>query len=107
MEQDKKKSLPVLRGSIDLNKIPPSVIKVAGAQNHKFLNFAIFELDEPDQFGHTHSISCAPRPEERIEGVKYTIGNCDTFVKQEPVAPPSFEDIDNAPVADDISDLPW
>ena len=90
-------------GSICLSDIPKSEIKMVECRDGKkraFLNISIHEKKEPfkDANGKVisdHLISCAPKKENRQDGVNYIIGNLRTW--QEPTAAPSPEDIANAP----------
>lgn len=57
-----------------------------------------------DNRTYTHYVSCAPRKEERKEGVYYGIGDLMESTFKSNI--PSPEDINNAPSVDD-SDLPF
>ena len=62
-------------GSICLTDIPKELIST-GNNGKKYLNIAIFaNKDGANQWGNTHYISCAPKQDERKEGVNYFIGN--------------------------------
>lgn len=61
-------------GSICLSDIPKEVIKT-GKNGKKYLNISIWEREKPSEWGQTHTISCAPKKEERQEGVNYLIGD--------------------------------
>lgn len=62
-------------GSICLTDIPKELIST-GNNGKKYLNVAIFANKEgANQWGNTHFITCAPKKEERQEGVNYIIGN--------------------------------
>ena len=96
-------------GSICLSDIPKSQIKAAKHKDgtvKKYLNIKVVERKETGQFGHTHFISCSPKKEEQIKGENYIIGDAKIYVPQEPERP-SFEDINNAPIAPDDSELPF
>ncbi len=90
-------------GSICLSDIPKSEIKMVECKDGKkraYLNISIHEKKEPflDANGKVisdHLISCAPKKENRQDGVNYIIGNLRTW--QEPTAAPSPEDIAAAP----------
>ena len=62
-------------GSICLTDIPKELI-ATGNNGKKYLNIAIFaNKDGANQWGNTHYMTCAPKKEERVEGVNYIIGN--------------------------------
>lgn len=92
-------------GSICLTDIPKSEIKVVKCKDgvkRAFLNISIHEKKEPfmDANGKVisdHLISCAPKKENRQEGVNYIIGNLRTWQEQTATAAPTSEDIANAP----------
>ena len=88
-----------LYGSICLSDIPKELMKkVMTAKGEK---------KEPVTFDnrtYTHYVSCAPRKEERKEGVYYGIGDLMESTFKNNI--PSPEDINNAPSVDD-SDLPF
>ena len=91
-------------GSINLTDIPKSEIKVVECRDGKkraFLNISLHEKKEPflDANGKVlsdHLISCAPKKENRQDGVNYIVGNLRTWQEQTSAAP-SPEDIANAP----------
>ncbi len=91
-------------GSICLSDIPKSEIKMVECRDGKkraFLNISIHEKKEPfkDANGKVisdHLISCAPKKENRQEGVNYIIGNLRTWQEQT-AALPTPEDIAAAP----------
>lgn len=73
-----------------------------------FVNIAVIERKEPVTFGdrtYTHFISCAPKKEERKEGVNYFIADLQTYNPQPNM--PTAEQINNAPSVDDKEDLPF
>ncbi len=80
----------ILTGSINLTDIPPEMIKTVMCRDGKqrsFLNVAIIARREPATFNNngkpktlTHFISCAPKKEERKDGVNYIIGDLETKV---------------------------
>lgn len=62
-------------GSICLTDIPKELI-TKGKNGKEYLNIAIFaNKDGANQWGNTHYMTCAPKKEERVEGVNYIIGN--------------------------------
>lgn len=62
-------------GSICLTDIPKELIN-KGKNGKEYLNIAIFaNKDGANQWGNTHYMTCAPKKEERQEGVNYIIGN--------------------------------
>lgn len=73
-----------------------------------YLNIFIGEKKTPSTFDgktYTHSVSCAPKKEERKEGVNYYIGDLQTYEPQSRT--PSSADIDAAPSVSDTDDLPF
>lgn len=100
----------MLLGSICLSDIPKEVMKKVMCKDGKeriFLNISVCERKTPATFGdktYTHFISCAPKKDERKEGVNYFIGDLQTYEPQPRT--PTAEQIANAPsVTDD--DLPF
>lgn len=68
----------ILTGSICLSDIPREQMKKVICKDGKekiYLNVAVIERKEPSQFGHTHFITCAPKQEERKEGIQYIFGD--------------------------------
>lgn len=62
-------------GSICLTDIPKELI-TKGKNGKEYLNIAVFaNKDGANQYGNTHYMTCAPKKEERVEGVNYIIGN--------------------------------
>ncbi len=107
----------ILTGSICLSDIPREQMKKVKCRDgveRVFLNVAVIARKTPQTFDDgdrkrtlTHFISCSPKKEERIDGVKYIIGDLETRTfGLAPAQLPSVSDIDNAPTADD-SDLPF
>ena len=102
--------MALLIGSICLSNIPRSEMKKIMCKDGKeriFLNVAVVERKEPSQFGDTHFITCAPKKEERKEGVSYIFGDLKVWnpepqmpTAEEIAAAPPFE-----PTSDD--DLPF
>jgi hypothetical protein len=101
--------MALLIGSICLTDIPRELIKNVVCKDgvtRKYLNISVVEMKEKSQFGDTHFISCAPKKDERKDGVKYIIGNLKTYEAQ--AAQPTPAEIDKAPVAaDDDDSLPF
>lgn len=95
----------VLLGSICLTDIPRECIKVVEKNGKKYLNLAVIEMSEPSKFGDTHFISCAPKKEERKEGVNYIIGNFRKYVERTEHI--SQTDIDSSASLDDNDELPF
>ena len=90
--------MALLIGSICLSNIPRSEMKKIMCKDGKervFLNVAVVERKEPSQFGDTHFITCAPKKEERKEGVNYIFGDLKTW-NPEPQMP-TAEEIAAAP----------
>lgn len=76
----------------------------------KYSNFAIFKRKEPATFGditYTHFMSCAPKKEERKEGVRYIIADLSETVDSNKY--PSSTEVEAAPSVsqDDDLDLPF
>ena len=102
-------------GSICLSDIPTKEIKMvkcADGKERAFLSISIHENTEPkyNQSGKLisdHFISCAPKKEERTEGVNYIIGNLRTWAPQ--AEQPTPEQIAAAPSVDEsgVYNLPW
>ena len=101
----------MLIGSICLSDIPRDVMKKVMCKDGKekiFVNIAVCERKEPVTFGdrtYTHFISCAPKKEERKEGVNYFIADLQTYNPQ-PSAP-TAEQVDAAPAVSEEEDLPF
>ena len=101
----------LLIGSLCLSNIPRSEMKKIKCKDGKeriFLNVAVVERKEKSQYGDTHFISCAPKKEERKEGVSYIIGDLKTW-NPEPQMP-TAEEIAAAPpmeVSENEEDLPF
>lgn len=98
----------LLYGSICLSDIPRDMIKaftLKDGTTKKYLNISIHERKEQGQYGDTHFISCAPKKEERKEGVKYIIGDLKTW-NPEPTTP-SYEQVEAAPTPATFEDLPF
>ena len=101
-------------GSICLSDIPTKEIKkvmCADGKERLFLSISVHENTEP-KYGKDgklisdHFISCAPKKEERDEGVNYIIGNLRTWTP--PAEQPTPEQIAQAPsVAETDTTLPW
>lgn len=94
-----------LYGSICLSEIPRSELKKIKCKDGKervFLNISVIERKEKSQFGHTHFISCAPKKEERKEGVNYIFGDLKMW-NPEPQMP-TEEEIAAAPPYEPSSD---
>ena len=100
-----------LFGSICLSDIPREQMKKVMCKDGKeriFLNIFIGEKSKPQELNgrlYTHSVSCAPKKEERIDGVNYYIGDLQTYEPQ-PIAP-TAEQIQAAPSVSQDEDLPF
>lgn len=69
-------------------------------QTKVFLNISIVEKKQPQELNgktYTHFVSCAPKQEERKEGVQYIIGDLQTYNPQP--STPTAEEIAQSPVA--------
>lgn len=104
--------MSLLFGSICLSDIPKEQMKKVLCKDGKeriYLNVSVVERKQPQEFNgklYTHFISCAPKQEERKEGVNYYIGDLITY--QPTIEAPSAEQIANAPsVGDDDDDCPF
>lgn len=100
--------MALLIGSICLSNIPRSEMKKIMCKDGKeriFLNVAVIERKEKGQFGDTHFISCAPKQEERKEGMNYIIGDLKTW-NPEPQMPTAEEIAAAQPIQGD-DDLPF
>jgi hypothetical protein len=99
-----------LHGSICLSDIPRELIKKVSCKDGKdrlFLNISVSKKKVPDHFGYTHFVSCAPKKEERKEGVQYIIGDLKEYVPPVSDAVQTTpKDIEAAPPAND-DDLPF
>lgn len=76
-------------------------------QTRVYLNISVVEKKQPQELNgklYTHFVSCAPKQEERKEGVQYIIGDLQTYTPQ--LVTPSAEEIAQAPPAD-LNDLPF
>lgn len=76
-------------------------------QTRVYLNVSVIERKSPKEFNgktYTHFISCAPKQEERKEGVQYIIGDLQTNNPQPSM--PTAEEIAQSPVATP-NDLPF
>lgn len=97
----------MLYGSICLSEIPRELIKKIKCKDGKercFLNVSVIERKEKGQFGDTHFISCAPKKDERKEGVNYICGDLKTYEPQPNT--PTKEQMASAPIAG-ADDLPF
>ena len=99
-----------LFGSICLSDIPREQMKKVMCKDGKeriYLNIFIGEKKKPSTFDgktYTHSVSCAPKKEDRKEGVNYYIGDLQTYEPQPLV---TAEQINAAPSVSDDDDLPF
>ena len=99
-----------LYGSICLSDIPREVMKkvMTSIGEKVFVNISIGEKKEPITFGnrtYTHYVSCAPKKDERLEGVFYGIG--DLMESNPTPVVPSPEDVNNAEHLGPADDLPF
>jgi len=95
----------MITGSICLSDIPKELMKKVPCKDgvtRIYLNVAMIERKEVSKYGHTHFMSCAPKKEERVEGVNYIIGDFKEWKNNTPTA----DDINNAPSASP-DDLPF
>lgn len=79
----------LLSGSICLSDIPKSQMRKVMCKDGKeriYLNVAVITKKQPQTFTsengvahtYTHFITCAPKKEERIDGVNYILGDLET-----------------------------
>lgn len=100
-----------LFGSICLSNIPREQMKKVMCKDgveRIFVNVFIGEKKTPQELNgrvYTHSISCAPRKEERKDGVNYFFGDLQTY-EPEPQGP-TAEQIQAAPSVQPDDDLPF
>lgn len=100
-----------LFGSICLSNIPREQMKKVMCKDgveRIFVNIFIGEKSNPQEFNgrkYTHSVSCAPKREERIDGVNYYIGDLQTY-NPEP-SMPTAEQIEQAPSVSQNEDMPF
>lgn len=95
-----------LIGSIEVSAIPKELFKKVTKKDGTtgiYLNIGIFQRKEPSQFGATHFVSVAPKKEERVDGVKYIVGDLKPLQQQ---APPTPQQVEAAPPAK-MDDLPF
>ncbi|MGN1172881.1 MAG: hypothetical protein ACI4SO_03750 [Muribaculaceae bacterium] len=106
----------ILIGSICLTDIPKELIKRVVCRDGKeraYLNISIVERKQPQTFENggrsrviTHFVSCAPKKEERKDGVQYILGDLETLAfktETEAVSKPSAQSQRDG----DNSDLPF
>lgn len=100
-------------GFICLSDIPKGEVKKVKRKDGSvgfYLNISVHENDKPftnaeGKVTSDHFISCAPKKEERTEGVNYIVGNLRTW--QEKPNMVTHEDINAAPALDDSDKLSW
>ena len=98
-------------GSICLSDIPREQMKKVMCKDGKeriYLNIFIGEKSNPQEFNgrrYTHFVSCKPKPEERVDGVNYYIGELQTYEPQQTA--PTAEQIQSAPSVSQEDDLPF
>lgn len=93
-----------LNGSICLSDIPRELIKKVVCRDgvtRLYLNIGIHRRKTPQTYPDgrtiTHYISCAPRKEERVDGVNYFIGDLEERSYTPASATPSADAISAAP----------
>ena len=95
----------IIYGSINLSKANKAgMIKKVTRRDGTtalFLQIAVIEKKEPKTFTdkvtgmtrtYTHFVSCAPKPQDKVEGVDYLIGDMQTREPQ-PVDAPTEEEV--------------
>lgn len=60
-------------GSLCLSDIPKELITTDN-NGKKWLNIDIYEMRQPSQWGHTHTIKASVKKEDKKDGVNYYIG---------------------------------
>lgn len=99
------KELNAIYGSICLSDVPKDLFK-KGKDGKVYLNLSVYPMKTEDVYGNQYTCSCAPKQEDRIEGVNYLIGKFKLIPKREDVAPTSPEEVSTLlPCNDD--DLPF
>lgn len=87
-------------GSICISDAKESGQIKKAANGKYYINISVREnRDGIDQYGNSHYITCKPKKEEVVEGVKYTIGR----LKPSQDTSPSRDDINAAPAANDLN----
>lgn len=97
-----------LYGSICLSDIDKKQIKKVVCKDgvtRLYLNISVIERKAENAYGHTHFVSCAPKKEEREDGVKYIIGDLKRYVQQPNAVTP--EQVAQAQSVSDDEDLPF
>lgn len=107
----------MLIGSICLTDIPHELIKAVTCKDgkvRKYLSISVVTKKTPQTFTnngtprtYTHFISCAPKKEERKEGVNYILGDLETHMFNNAPLAPTVEQINAAPPAQHNDDLPF
>lgn len=106
----------ILTGSICLTDIPRDQMRKVMCKDGKeriYLNIAVITKKTPQTFTnngtsrtYTHFVTCAPKKEERVDGVNYILGDLETRTFA-PVNAPTPEDIASAPAVAPNEDLPF
>jgi hypothetical protein len=100
--------MDILTGSICLSNIPREQMKKVMCKDgieRIFINIAVIERKEKGQYGDTHFVSCAPKKDERKDGVNYVIGDLKRYEPQP--SSPTPEQINAAPPISPSDDLPF
>lgn len=100
--------MDILTGSICLSNIPREQMKKVMCKDgieRIFINIAVIERKEKSQYGDTHFVSCAPKKDERKDGVNYVIGDLKRYEPQP--SSPTPEQINAAPPISPSDDLPF
>ena len=97
--------MAIINISICLSDIPAESVKI-GNNGLKYLSLAVAERKEPDQYGQTHTVYVMQTKHEREEGKPKRYLGSGKIVNFQPInATP--EAVNDMPVADDKSDLPF
>ena len=85
----------MIKASLNLSKINKEKL-FTSRKGHKWLNIVIWENDEPDKFGNTHSIQQSYSAEDRKAGIKAPyLGNGKAGGGGSPAVPKETADTDD------------
>jgi len=90
--------------SICLSDIPKDKIKQA-SNGKKYINLCVANRKEVSQYGETHTVYMSNTKEEReANAATIYVGSGKEYIPQ---PPPTHENIEAMPAADDYDDLPF
>ena len=93
--------MKIINLSICLSDIPKDKIKKSEKNSKVYVNLALFERQEKNQYGDTHSISVPRSKEERENKVPIIYVGSGTLYDSTPTPPISAQEIDNLePITD-------